>query len=192
MKVFEPLYDRVIVWSAHPRAPWVLGGLSFAEASFFPIPPDVMLAPMCVARPERWWKLALVTTMASVLGGLLGYLIGALFFDLLTPWIEGMGYTDKVEQARVGFTEWGFWAVFLAGFSPIPFKVFTITAGALGMPLLPFLLASLVGRGGRFVLVAWLMARLGPAFEPRLRPFMEWLGWGAVAVVTLAYLLLRH
>lgn len=192
MKIFEPLYDRVIGWSRHPRAPWALSGLSFAESSFFPIPPDVMLAPMCVARPERWWKLALLTTLASVLGGLLGYLIGTLFFDLLTPWIEGMGYADKVQQAKAWFTEWGFWAVFLAGFSPIPFKVFTITAGALGMPLLPFLLASVVGRGGRFLLVAWLMARLGPAFEPRLRPFMEWLGWGAVAVVTLAYLLLRH
>jgi membrane protein YqaA with SNARE-associated domain len=184
------MYDRVIGWSGHPRAPWFLGGLSFAESSFFPIPPDVLLAPMCVARPPAWWRLALLTTLASVVGGLFGYLLGALFLDLLTPWIEQMGYAPAMEQARAWFAAWGFWAVFLAGFSPIPYKAFTITAGALGMPLIPFVLASLCGRGGRFFLVAWLMARFGAAFEARLRPFMEWLGWGLVAVVGLAYVLM--
>lgn len=190
MRLFAALYDRVIGWSAHPHAPWYLGGLSFAESSFFPIPPDVLLAPMCLARPPAWWRLALLTTLASVLGGLFGYLLGALFFDLLTPWIERMGYAPAMQQARAWFAEWGFWAVFLAGFSPIPYKAFTLTAGALGMPLLPFVLASLCGRGGRFFLVAWLMARFGAAFEARLRPFMEWLGWGLVALVGLAYVLM--
>jgi len=192
VKLFGPLYDRVIGWSRHPRAPWFLGGMSFAESSFFPIPPDVLLAPMSMARPAAWWRLALLTTLASVIGGLFGYLLGVWFFDLLTPWIERMGYAPAMDKARAWFTEWGFWAVFLAGFSPIPYKAFTITAGALGMPVLPFLLASAFGRGGRFFLVAWLMARFGPAFEPRLRPFMEWLGWGAVLVVLAAYLLMRH
>ncbi|MGC8731149.1 MAG: YqaA family protein [Halothiobacillaceae bacterium] len=190
MRLFGAMYDRVIGWSGHPRAPWFLGGLSFAESSFFPIPPDVLLAPMCVARPPAWWRLALLTTLASVVGGLFGYLLGALFLDLLTPWIEQMGYASAMEQARAWFAAWGFWAVFLAGFSPIPYKAFTITAGALGMPLIPFVLASLCGRGGRFFLVAWLMARFGAAFEARLRPFMEWLGWGLVAVVGLAYVLM--
>ncbi|HET20077.1 MAG TPA: DedA family protein [Chromatiales bacterium] len=192
MRLFGALYDRVIGWSAHPRAPWFLGGMSFAESSFFPVPPDVLLAPMCVARPPAWWRLALITTLASVAGGALGYLIGALFFDLLTPWIEQMGYAPAMDRARAWFSEWGFWAVFLAGFSPIPYKAFTISAGALGMPFLPFMLASFFGRGGRFFLVAWLMSRFGPAFETRLRPFMEWLGWGLVAVVGLAYVLMRH
>ncbi len=190
MRLFAALYDRVIGWSAHPHAPWYLGGLSFAESSFFPIPPDVLLAPMCLARPPAWWRLALLTTLASVLGGLFGYLLGALFLDLLTPWIERMGYAPAMQQARAWFAEWGFWAVFLAGFSPIPYKAFTLSAGALGMPFLPFVLASLCGRGGRFFLVAWLMARFGAAFEARLRPFMEWLGWGLVAVVGLAYVLM--
>ncbi|MDM7323130.1 MAG: YqaA family protein [Gammaproteobacteria bacterium] len=190
MRMFGALYDRVIGWSAHPRAPWFLGGLSFAESSFFPIPPDVLLAPMCVARPSAWWRLALLTTLASVVGGLFGYLLGALFLDLLTPWIEQMGYAPAMDKARIWFSEWGFWAMFLAGFSPIPYKAFTLTAGALGMPLIPFVLASLCGRGGRFFLVAWLMSRFGAAFEARLRPFMEWLGWGLVAVVGLAYVLM--
>lgn len=190
MKIFSPLYERVIRWSSHPRAPWLLGGMSFAESSFFPVPPDVLLAPMCVAKPQRWWRLAWLTTLASVLGGLFGYLLGALFFDLLNPWIERMGYASALAKARAWFTEWGFWAVLLAGFSPIPYKAFTLTAGALGMPLLPFVLASLIGRGGRFFLVAGLMARLGAAFEARLKPFMEWLGWGLVVVVGLAYLLI--
>jgi membrane protein YqaA with SNARE-associated domain len=192
MKLFGALYDKVIAWSKHPQAPWFLGGLSFAESSFFPIPPDVLLAPMCIANPPKWWRLALLTTAMSVVGGLLGYLLGALFFDWLTPWIERMGYLPAMEKARAWFTEWGFWAVFIAGFSPIPYKAFTITAGALGMPLMPFVLASACGRGGRFFLVAWLMARFGVAFESRLRPFMEWLGWSVVMVVLVAYLVMRH
>lgn len=192
MRLFSALYDRVISWSKHRHAPWYLGGLSFAESSFFPIPPDVLLAPMALARPAAWWRLALLTTVLSVLGGLLGYLLGALFFEWLTPWIERMRYAPALDKARAWFSEWGFWAVFLAGFSPIPYKAFTVTAGAMGMPLLPFVLASIFGRGGRFFLVAWLMARFGAPFEARLRPFMEWLGWGMVALVFVAYLVLKH
>lgn len=191
MKLFGPLYDRVLTWSRHPRAPWFLGGLSFAESSFFPIPPDVMLAPMALARPKSWFRLAMLTTLTSVLGGLLGYLIGWTAIDAVMPWVERMGHAPKVEQARLWFEQWGFWAVLLAGFSPIPYKAFTITAGGLGMALLPFTLASFVGRGGRFFLVAFLMAKFGPAAEARLKPTIEWLGWGTVALAVFAYLLLR-
>lgn len=191
MKLFGPLYDRVLSWSRHPKAPWYLGGLSFAESSFFPIPPDVMLAPMALARPERWFRLALITTLASVAGGLLGYLIGWTAMDAVLPWIERMGYGAKLLAAREWFDQWGFWAVFLAGFSPIPYKAFTVTAGGLGMALLPFTIASFIGRGGRFFLVAFLMARFGPAAEAKLKPAIEWLGWGMVAALVLAYLLLR-
>jgi len=191
MKLFGPLYDRVLTWSRHPKAPWYLGGLSFAESSFFPIPPDVMLAPMALAQPKSWLRLALLTTLASVLGGLLGYLIGWTALDLFMPWIERMGYAPKLVQAQQWFEQWGFWAVLLAGFSPIPYKAFTITAGGLGMALLPFMLASFIGRGGRFFLVAFLMARFGPAAEARLKPAIEWLGWGTVALAVLAYAMLR-
>jgi membrane protein YqaA with SNARE-associated domain len=191
MKLFGPLYDRVLSWSRHPRAPWYLGGLSFAESSFFPIPPDVLLAPMALAQPGSWLRLALLTTLASVLGGMLGYLIGWSALDLFMPWIERMGYAPKLAQAQHWFERWGFWAVLLAGFSPIPYKAFTITAGGLGMALLPFTLASFIGRGGRFFLVAFLMARFGPAAEARLKPAIEWLGWGTVALAVVAYALLR-
>lgn len=191
MKLFGPLYDRVLNWSRHPKAPWYLGGLSFAESSFFPIPPDVMLAPMALAKPERWLRLALITTLASVAGGLLGYLIGWGAMDAVLPWVERMGHGDKLNQAQSWFERWGFWAILLAGFSPIPYKAFTIAAGGVGMALLPFTIASLIGRGGRFFLVAFLMARLGPAAETKLKPMIEWLGWGTVALAVGAYLALR-
>ena len=191
LKLFGPLYDRVMLWSRHPKAPWYLGGLSFAESSFFPIPPDVMLAPMCLARPALWWRLALLTTITSVLGGLAGYFVGAVALEAAMPWVERMGWTDNLNLARDWFDRWGFAAVFIAGFSPIPYKVFTIAAGGMAMPVLPFILASIIGRGGRFFLVGWLMARFGPAMEPKLRPVMEWLGWGSVALVVALYLYLR-
>jgi len=191
VKLFGPLYDRVLSWSRHPKAPWYLGGISFAESSFFPIPPDVMLAPMALARPDHWFRLAMITTLTSVAGGLFGYLIGWAAMDAVLPWIERMGYGPKLANARDWFEQWGFWAVFLAGFSPIPYKAFTVTAGGLGMALLPFTIASFIGRGGRFFLVAFLMARFGPAAEAKLKPAIEWLGWGMVAALVAAYLLLR-
>jgi membrane protein YqaA with SNARE-associated domain len=150
-----------------------------------------MLAPMALARPKSWFRLALLTTLTSVLGGLLGYLIGWAAMDAVMPWVERMGYAPKLAHAQVWFEQWGFWAVLLAGFSPIPYKAFTITAGGLGMALLPFTLASFIGRGGRFFLVAFLMARFGPAAEAKLKPAIEWLGWGTVALAAIAYLVLR-
>ena len=135
MRLFSPLYTRVMQWSRHPHAPRYLAGLSFAESSFFPIPPDVMLAPMSLAKPAAAWRLALLTTIASVLGGLAGYLIGWLAFDLVEPWLRDLGYWDKYLRAQSWFDEWGFWAIFIAGFSPIPYKVFTITAGVIQMTM---------------------------------------------------------
>ncbi len=192
MKIFGPLYERVLGWSRHRHAPWYLGGLSFAESSFFPIPPDVMLAPMALARPERWVFLATLTTLASVLGGLFGYLIGWLAIDLIEPYIHAWGYGEAYATARAWFADWGFLAVLVAGFSPIPYKIFTITAGALTMNLPLFLAASFAGRGGRFYLVAWLVAKAGPGMEPVLRRYVEWLGWLVILGAVAAYLAFRH
>jgi len=191
MKIFEPLFDRVLSWSRHPHAEWYLGGLSFAESSFSPIPPDVMLAPMVVARPERAWRLATITTLTSVVGGLFGFLLGVWAFDLLMPLIERFGYGDAYARAQDWFTQWGFWAVLAAGFSPIPYKVFTIAAGAMAMPLAPFALASFVGRGARFFLVAGLLHWGGPRVEIMLRKYVEALGWLFVALLVTAYFLLK-
>ncbi len=188
MKVFGPLYDRVLAWSAHRRGPAVLGGLSFAESSFFPIPPDVMLMPMALARPRCWWWFALIATVGSVLGGLLGYLIGVWAIEAIMPWLESSKYAAAFEQAREWFSRWGFWAVLVAGFSPIPYKVFTIAAGAMTMNPLGFVLASFVGRGARFFLVSGLVAWAGPRIAPRMRQYIEWLGWLFVLLLVAAIL----
>lgn len=177
-------------WSRHPRAPWYLGGLSFAESSFFPIPPDVMLAPMSLANPSRAWLFALITTVASVAGGVLGYFIGMFAFEMIEPWLSTTKYWDSYVLAQTWFEQYGFWAVFIAGFSPIPYKVFTIAAGVASMALLPFIAASLIGRGARFFLVAGLMKLGGPRMEAVLQRYVEWLGWAAVAIVIAAVLLL--
>lgn len=191
MRIFSRLMDMVLGWSKHPRAPWFLGGLSFAESSFFPIPPDVMLAPMVMARPERAWHLAALTTIASVLGGLAGFVIGMWFIDAIIPWLQEFGYYEAYERARNWFTEWGFWAVLIAGFSPIPYKVFTIAAGAMMMPVVPFFLASCVGRASRFFLVAGLLYWGGERFEQGLRRYVDILGWLFVVAIVIGYFLLR-
>ncbi len=189
MKIFEPLYDRVMGWSRHRHATRYLAALSFAESSFFPVPPDVMLAPMAAARPREGMRLAALTTVFSVLGGLLGYLLGMLAYELVAPWIVRAGYGDSLELAQEWFAVWGVWVVLIAGFSPIPYKLFTLTAGALAMPLLPFVLASVVGRGSRFFAVGLLMAWLGPQADRHLRPYMERLGWLTVAILVAAILI---
>jgi membrane protein YqaA with SNARE-associated domain len=166
--------------------------LSFAESSFFPVPPDVMLAPMVLARPERANRLALLTTLTSVAGGLAGYLIGFFALDLVEPVLRNAGYWDNYLRVSNWFTEWGFWAVLAAGFSPIPYKLFTIAAGTMHMPLLAFVLASIVGRGARFFLVANLVRIGGPPMEARLKQHVEVLGWALVVVLVIVWLIFRH
>jgi len=192
MRLFSKIFDRVMVWSRHPKAPWYLAALSFSESSFFPVPPDVMLAPMVLARPRSAWRFAGLTTVASVVGGAAGYLIGALAIEAIEPLLHRLDYWDVYLKARLWFQTWGFWAVLAAGFSPIPYKIFTIAAGAMSMLLVPFLLASLVGRGARFFLVAGLIAWGGSRFESNLKRYIDAIGWGLVAMGLLAYIALRN
>jgi membrane protein YqaA with SNARE-associated domain len=187
MNLFTGLYDKCMQWARHRHATWYLSGLSFAESSFFPIPPDVMLAPMSMAKPGSAMRYALITTLASVVGGLFGYLIGAFFFEWIEPWLQQSHYWDKYQHGREWFARWGFWAILVAGFSPIPYKVFTIAAGTLGMNLPLFVVGSALGRGGRFFLVAGLMAWGGERMESTLRVWVEWLGWLVVLLVLAAY-----
>lgn len=185
MRLFSTLYARAMIWARHRHAPWYLGGVSFAESSFFPIPPDVMLAPMSLARPERAWRFALITTLTSVAGGLAGYAIGHFAFDAIEPWLQTTKYWASYQKAVEWFGAYGFWAVFVAGFSPIPYKVFTIAAGVLAMPLAPFTLASVVGRGARFYLVAGLMKWGGSRMEEALYRTIDRIGWATVMLVAL-------
>lgn len=192
MKIFQYLYDKALSWSRHKHAPVYLSGMSFAESMFFPVPPDVMLAPMSLAKPQRAWYYASLTTVASIVGGICGYLLGLLAFDgFIQPWVTSMGYQAKLDLAMSWFEQYGVWVVFIAGFSPIPYKIFTISAGFLQMAFLPFLLASAVGRGMRFFLVAGLMYWGGERMEKKLREYIDVLGWAVVLLAVVAYLALR-
>lgn len=192
MKIFTALYDWTLKWAEHKLAPKILAGLTFAESVFFPIPPDVLLAPMVLAKRHKAWYYAALTTIASVLGGIVGYLLGYFMFDAwIEPIIQSMGYGERFEKAVNWFDEWGVWVVFIAGFSPIPYKVFTVSAGFLQMAFLPFLIASAIGRGMRFFLVAGLIYWGGEQFEKKLRQWVDVLGWALVALIIVAYLLLR-
>jgi len=191
MKLFSPIYEKVLSWSRHQHAPRYLAVLSFSESSFFPIPPDVMLAPMVLANPHKAWNLALLTTITSVLGGVLGYLIGMFSFEMVEPILRDAGYYPKYLQAKAWFDEWGFWAVFLAGFSPIPYKVFTITAGVISMAFLPFVVASAIGRGARFFLVAALLSWGGKEMEDTLRKYIDIIGWVTVALVVILLVIIQ-
>lgn len=185
---FTRLYNWMLRVSRHRHARFWLGTVSFAESSFFPIPPDVMLAPMTLARPAHWWRLALLTTVTSVLGGLLGYVIGVGMMEAAMPWVEAAGYRPAYDQAAAWFAAWGFWAIFLAGFTPIPFKVFTIAAGSVGLALPVFIIGALVGRGMRFTAVAGTIRLLGPAATPWLERHLERIGWLLVLATVVAAL----
>lgn len=187
--MFQSLYDRVLGWSRHRHAQRYLAGLSFAEATVFPIPPDVMLIPMVLADRDSAWRLATVTTLSSVLGGLFGYLIGWFGIETVLPVIERAGYIAGYDAAVGAFDRWGVWFVMLAGFTPIPFKVVTIAAGALGAPLAGFLVGAFVGRGGRFYLVSGIIFAGGRQVADHLRRWVDLVGWLMIAVIFLGGLL---
>jgi membrane protein YqaA with SNARE-associated domain len=188
LKLFSALYDRVLRWTQHPKADWLLALLSFTESVIFPIPPDVMLAPMAMTQPQRAWRLAALTTVSSVAGGILGYLLGYWAYDVaVVPLVETLGYQDKLATVTEWFTTYGIWIVFIAGFSPIPYKLFTVTAGVMQMAFLPFVLASAVSRGLRFYLVAWLLKTGGPAMAVKLRLYVDRIGWSVVVLAVLGY-----
>lgn len=192
MKIFSALYDWTMRWAEHKFAPAVLAALTFAESVFFPIPPDVLLAPMVLSKPQNAWRLATITTVSSVVGGVVGYLLGYLMFE---PWIQPLliefNYMTKFESAMAWFEQYGVWVVFIAGFSPIPYKVFTLSAGFLQMLFIPFLIASTIGRGMRFFLVAGLIRFGGQAMEKKIRESIDMIGWGLVAIIVALYLLLN-
>lgn len=189
MRLFGAIYERCLRWAAHPHAERYLAAVSATESVIFPIPPDVMLGPMTLARPERWFRYALICTIASVLGGVLGYALGAYALEAVMPWIERAGKRETFDRIQELFATYGFWIVFLAGFTPIPYKVFTIASGAAGMGWVPFLLGSFVGRGGRFFLVALLIRWGGARLEASLRRYVEFIGWGVLVAVVIGLLI---
>ncbi|HTS41073.1 MAG TPA: YqaA family protein [Xanthobacteraceae bacterium] len=156
------LYDWCVAAAGKPHASWIMGIISFAESSFFPVPPDAMLIPMSLARPDRAWHYATLCTWTSVTGGLAGYFIGALLYDSLGHWlIQIYGYGDKVEAFREAYARWGHWIILLKGLTPIPYKIVTITSGFAGYNIFLFVLFSVITRGARFFLLAFLLNRYG-------------------------------
>lgn len=182
--MFKKLYDKCLVWAKHKYASFYLAFLTFAESIFFPIPPDVMLAPMVLANREKAWRLAMITSIASVLGGIIGYLLGVYLYEpVVLPFIEMMGYQSKLETIVSYFNEYGIWIVFLAGFTPIPYKLFTVSAGMLSMAFLPFLIASAIGRSMRFYLVAGILYFGGEKMESKIRKYIDVIGWSAMILI---------
>ena len=157
------LYDWCIAAADKPYASWLLGIVSFVESSFFPVPPDIMLIPMALARADRAWRYAIVCTLASVAGGMLGYLIGAWLYDSIGVWIvTAFRYGDKIEAVRQGFAQYGGWIIVLKGATPIPYKIVTIASGFAGYNFGAFVGLSLLTRGLRFFVEAFLLKRYGP------------------------------
>lgn len=193
MKVFGPLYERTLAWARHPKAPALLGGLSFAEAIVFPVPPEVMLAPMSLAQPLRAFRFATISLAGSLAGAVIGYALGHFAYELVKPLLATLGWIGKIDaqvmelQRIAEQSPWqAFWILVLAGFTPIPLKIFTWASGIVGVPMLPFLASMLVGRGKRVYLVAAAIRLGGPRAEAALHRYIEPVGW--VASVLLALL----
>lgn len=184
------LYDRCLAAAGKRHAAWTMGAVSFAESSFFPVPPDVMLIPMSLARPDRAWYFATLCTLTSVAGGLVGYAIGALLYDSIGAWlIQLYGYGDKVEAFRDAYNQYGAWIILLKGLTPIPYKVVTITSGFAGYNVFLFVVLSIIARGARFFVLAFLLSRYGPQaraiIEERLGLWVT-LGAGVLVVGIVA------
>ena len=186
MKIFEPLYQQVLSWSRHRHAERYLAAMSFAESSFFPIPVDVMLAPMCLANRHKAWRFAAIAAAFSVFGGLAGYAIGFWAFDMIQPWLVESRFWSDYEKSRDWLDQYGIWVIFIAGFSPLPYKVFTIAAGVAVMSLPVFIVGSIIGRGARFFLVAGLIVWGGDRLEDTLQKHVERIGWIVSAIIVIA------
>jgi len=168
--MLRALYDWTMAQATHPRALWILAFVAFLESSVFPIPPDVLMIPMILARPKQAWLIALVALVASVAGGIFGYVIGAFAFDQIgAPILQAMGKGAAMEAFNTRFNDFGFWPVLIAGITPFPYKVITIMSGWTGLPLGTFIVTSIIARGVRFFLIAALLYKFGAP----VRDFIE-------------------
>jgi membrane protein YqaA with SNARE-associated domain len=191
--MFERLYARIIALSESPHAPYALAAIAFAESSVFPIPPDVILAPMSLAQPKRAWRFAAIATIGSVLGGIVGYGIGALLFDTLGQWlIHIYGYGDRMVALKETYARWGALVILVKGLTPIPFKLVTIASGLLGYNFPLFVLLSVITRGGRFFLLAGALNHFGDPLRLALeRHFAGFLAIMALSVV-IGFIVAAH
>jgi membrane protein YqaA with SNARE-associated domain len=191
--MLRQLYDWTMSFAAHRNARKALAGISFAESSFFPIPPDVLLIPMVLAERRKAFEIAAICTIASVIGGMLGYAIGAFLYDTVGQWVVNLyNLQDKMEAFKAQYEEWGLLIILLAGFTPIPYKVFTITSGLLAYDFGLFVLLSAVGRGGRFFLLAALLYYFGEPIRGFIERRLEVLTAGVAAIAVAGFVLVRY
>jgi len=195
MKIFKPLYERALRWSAHPHAERYLAGLSFIEAIIFPVAPEIMLAPMVLAKPQHWVRCATISVVCSVLGALVGYALGHYAFDLVRPLLAELGWLPRIDELvtelrrDASLHPWSaFWTLVLAGFLPVPLKIFTWASGIVGVPLPAFVASMIVGRGKRVYLLAGLIRLGGKRAEEALHRWIEPIGWAAVALVVAVFI----
>lgn len=186
------LYAWILALSDRPSAPYVLGAVAFAESSFFPVPPDAMMVPMAVSRPDRVWLYATIATLASVAGGLVGYAIGALLFDSLGQWLIRLyGLQNSATAFESSYAEYGHWVILLKGLTPIPYKLVTITSGFAGYDLFWFVILSLITRGARFGLIAAMIGRYGPQIRAIMDKHLTLIVVVLVAVVIAGFASLK-
>lgn len=193
MKLFEPMYHRAMAWARHPKAPALLTLFSAGEAVIVPVPPEIMLAPMCLAQPRRGFRFASLSLAGSMVGAALGYALGHYAYALLVPLFESLGWIERIDEQVSRLRElaagspWQtFWLFVLAGFTPIPLKIFTWAAGIVGVPFLPFMASMLVGRGKRVYLIAGAIRLGGERAERALHENIEKVGWAAMGLLAIA------
>ncbi len=193
MTIFKKLYDWVLQWAETPYAMPALFLLAFSESSFFPVPPDVLLIALALSLPKKAFRYAAICTFGSVLGGMAGYFIGYQLMDMLgIPILGFYGVMDKYEYIQALYIKYDAWAVGIAGFTPIPYKVFTIAAGAFKIDFSVFVLASIVGRAGRFFLVAGFIYFFGPAIKKFIDKYFNLLTLIFIVLLIVGFLLIKY
>ena len=187
------LYDWTLSMAGHKHALWVLAFVAFIESSIFPIPPDILMIPMIIARPSRAFLIAGVCTLASVLGGMAGYLIGALVFEGIgQPILEFYGKAESVAEFNARFNEWGAWAVLVAGITPFPYKVITIMSGWTGLSVPVFIVSSIIARGIRFFMLAALLWKFGPPIKVFIEKYLGLLFTLFVILLFAGFYVIRY
>jgi len=187
--LFPRSYDAIMLWAKSKHAVSILSTVSFVESFIFPIPPDLLLIPLSISNPRKAYYFAMLTTIFSVLGGVIGYLIGIYFADLFLSTLGWMFDKKSVETTTEWMAEWGVMVVLISGFSPIPYKIFTVASGVTGLTFIPFLIASFLGRGMRFFLIGFIISKGGDNLEKKLRKYSEVIGWTGLSIFS-AYVFL--
>ena len=196
MKLFKPLYEFALRWAAHPLAEYYLAGLSFVEAFIFPVAPEVMLAPMTLAKPARWARYATISLCSSIAGAFIGYALGHYAFHLVRPLLDDLGWLPTLDDLIGKLRRESGWKIFvmlvLAGFLPIPLKIFTWASGIVGVPIPAFVAGMIVGRGKRVYILCGLIRLGGERVEQAIHKWVEWIGWTLLGLIVLLIVYLRY